>query len=265
MSAATSKAKKLGEYLKSRRERLKPESAGIAPVRSQRRTPGLRREEVAMLAGVSVTYYTWLEQGRSVTASVEVIRSLAKALQLTTEESAHLYQLWDPSEGKEGATPGGVHQDKLQSTVDAFPYPAFITNDRTELLVWNRGVAEWLIDFGELPPEQRIFINLLFTHPGLRERIVDWEVFAQFAVSVFRTYVDQHSGDLWYETVVAELIRESPSFAELWLRYDIGIPKVSRVMVQHPAAEAPKVFDVQSWSSASDTERVHMCLYTPAR
>ena len=265
VSEATIKAKTLGEYLKSRRERLQPEQVSLK-VHGQRRTPGLRREEVALLAGVSVTYYTWLEQGRSVTASREVIQSLARALQLSPEERAHLVHLWDPhEEERRNDRPSATGLEMLQSSVDAFACPAFVTNERTELLAWNQEAERWLTDFGAMAPERRVFIQLLFTAPAFRERIVNWESFVQFAVPVFRTYCDQHADDPWYEKAAAELREASSAFSQLWDRYEIGVRNVSRVMLRHPETTEPTAFEVQSWSTVAQGENVHMCLYTPVR
>lgn len=128
-----SKSKTLGEFLKSRRNRLQPEQAGFSDSYSQRRTPGLRREEVATLAGVSATYYTWLEQGREVTASREIIENIGRALQLSADERQHLMELWNPNEPEAVISIDTMLNPQWRGIISQLAYPAFISNERTQV------------------------------------------------------------------------------------------------------------------------------------
>ncbi|MNO32627.1 hypothetical protein D3C76_226200 [compost metagenome] len=141
MSTESSRFRVLGDYLRSRRNRLQPEQAGISGSYSQRRTPGLRREEVAMLAGVSATYYTWLEQGREVTASRDIMENIGRALQLNPDEKKHLMELWNPHEPEPVPSINTELNPQWQDIIQQLAYPAFISNERSEILAWNEAAA----------------------------------------------------------------------------------------------------------------------------
>ncbi|MDQ0061709.1 helix-turn-helix transcriptional regulator [Paenibacillus harenae] len=263
MSVDNSKAKTMGAFLKSRRERLSPEDAGLSYISGQRKTPGLRREEVAILAGVSVTYYTWLEQGRELTASREVIENIAKALRLSPDERLHLFQLWNPHAPNTPPSAPTVVYPQLQNIIDQLAYPSYITNERTEILAWNEAASRMLADFASIPAKDRYFIRLFFEDADVRRRIVNLEPFASYSVAVFRTYYDKHQDDPWFEQTVEQLMRNSAEFERMWNRYDIQLKKVSRVVLQIPDSDKPIAFDINSLSNLSDSPDIHICIYTP--
>ncbi|WP_141504851.1 helix-turn-helix transcriptional regulator [Paenibacillus luteus] len=263
MTNETSKSKTMGAFLKSRRERLQPAQAGIASSYGNRRTPGLRREEVAMLAGVSATYYTWLEQGREVTASKDIIESIGKALQLTHDERMHLYQLWNPNE-LEFATPiNTTLNPHWRNIIEQLPYPAFISNERCEVLAWNRGANHVIADFDSLPETGRNMIRMLFLDKELSRRIVNWDAFASYSVAVFRTYHDKHQDDPWFKETVELLSKESVHFEAMWKQHDIQLKKVSRVLIQLPGAVQASVYDIQSFGNHADYPELNICIYMP--
>jgi transcriptional regulator with XRE-family HTH domain len=257
-----SKFKTLGVFLKSRRSRLQPAQAGITGSYGHRRTPGLRREEVAFLAGVSTTYYTWLEQGREVTPSKEVIENIGKALQLTQDERMHLIQLWNPNEPAAVSSLNMGLSPQWQKIIDQLTYPSFISNERTEVLAWNRPANEIITDFSSLSVRDRVMIRLLFVDPELRRRMINWEEFALYSVAVFRTYYDKHPGDLWFEETVERLCEESAEFETMWNLHNIQLKKISRVFINTPSAGKEFSFDINS-SSLSDNADLHFCVYTP--
>ncbi|MBE0336952.1 MULTISPECIES: helix-turn-helix transcriptional regulator [Paenibacillus] len=263
MSSENSKSKTMGAFLKSRRNRLQPEQAGIRRSQGQRRTPGLRREEVAMLAGVSATYYTWLEQGREVTASKEIIESIGKALQLTDDESAHLIQLWNPNETVAISSIQTTLNPQWQNIIEQLSYPSFISNDRAEVLAWNSAANEVIIDFSSMPVSERVMIRLLFVDPGLRRRMINWEEFASYSVAVYRTYYDKYRGDPWFEETVEQLRVESTEFDTMWKLHNIQLKKVNRVSFQIPGAVDVVSYDINSLASIADHPDMHMCIYTP--
>ncbi|MBB6731521.1 helix-turn-helix transcriptional regulator [Cohnella zeiphila] len=266
MTISSSRAKTIGAFLKSRRERLTPENAGLAFVSGQRKTPGLRREEVAVLAGVSVTYYTWLEQGRELTASREVIESIAKALRLSPDEKGHLLELWNPYASDTAIAPAAqaALDPQVQTVIDQVAYPSYITNERTEVLAWNKAACEKLTDFASVPAEGRSLIRLVFENEDMRRRIVNLDEFASYGVAVFRTYYDKHREDPWYEETVEHLNRNSPAFVQLWKPYDVQHKRGNRVFLRSFADSDPVVYDIRPLANLSDRPDLHICVYMPA-
>ncbi|WP_223066297.1 helix-turn-helix transcriptional regulator [Paenibacillus caui] len=261
MSTDSSRLKVLGEFLKSRRERLQPEQVGIQGSYGRRRTPGLRREEVAILAGVSATYYTWLEQGRDVTASKEVLDSIGRALQLSPDERLHLNRLSNPE--KPAAKPGlDTVKPEWQNIIDQLTYPAFISNDRTEVLAWNRAASEIIADFPSMPDHERVMIRLLFVNPYYRSHMANWEEFAKYSVAVFRSNFDRHSGDSWFGETVERLSVESAEFDYLWRLHDIQLKKASKFIINRPLARELS-FEINSFASLNGNAELHCCVYTP--
>src|SRR3954470_14982115 len=175
----------LGAYLRDRRARLDPVALGFPLAR--RRTPGLRREEVAQRANVSATWYTWLEQGRGGAPSADVLGRISRALMLTEAEREHLFllALGRPPEARyhlaEGVTP------RLQRVLDALELSAaFVKTATWDIVAWNRAASAVLIDYGALAREQRNILRLMFSDPRLRALQTDWESAARFVVAAFR-------------------------------------------------------------------------------
>ncbi|MBJ9989505.1 helix-turn-helix transcriptional regulator [Paenibacillus sp. S28] len=267
MTVHNSRAKTMGAFLKSRRERLSPEDAGLNFSSGQRKTPGLRREEVAILAGVSATYYTWLEQGRELSASREVIESIANALQLSPDERGHLLQLWNPYEPNSnaaGSTPPAAVDPQLRKIIDQVSFPSYITNKRTEVLAWNEAAGRMLTDFASIPAEERSLIRLAFENEELRRRIVNIDEFASYGVAVFRAHYDKHRDDPWFEATVQHLIQSSEEFNRLWKPYEIRLKKLDRVILQPSASDDPVAYDIRPLANLSDNPDLHICVYMPA-
>ncbi|WP_419961793.1 helix-turn-helix transcriptional regulator [Psychrobacillus sp. BM2] len=255
--------KTLGAFLKSRRNRLLPEQAGLNGSYGRRRTPGLRREEVAILAGVSATYYTWLEQGREMAASREVIENIGKALQLTTDESMHLIQLWDPNESASVPSLNMGLNPQWQQIIDQLTYPSFISNERSEVFAWNTVANEIIADFSSMPVDERVMIRILFVDPELRHRMRNWEEFALHSVAVFRTYYDKHQDDPWFAETVNRLCEDSSEFEAMWNFHHIQLKKVSRVFIHIPSKGKVYPFDINSLSNLDNNPGLHFCIYTP--
>jgi transcriptional regulator with XRE-family HTH domain len=210
----------LSAFLRSRRERIAPEQVGVA-YSGRRRTPGLRREEVAQLAGVGVTWYTWLEQGRDIRVSEQVLDAIARTLLLDRDEQLHLYTLAgarDQSIAKEcAAVSPQLHAVLAQLS----PLPAAVVNGKYDLLAYNRSYARLIGDLDELPVEQRNCMWLLFTDPAWRRAIVDWDdAAARMTANLRGLYADHVSEPAW-KSLVARLRAASPEFAELWARHDV--------------------------------------------
>ena len=212
--------RELGAFLRSRRERIKPEQVGLHSIR-RRRTPGLRREEVAQLAGVGVTWYTWLEQGRDIHPSGQVLDAIARTLQLDSHEHSHLFTL----AGLATTTIADQCLD-LCPTVEPLieqlePFPAAVVNARLDLLAYNRVYASFFPDLETIPIEDRNLLWLAFTHPQWRAAIVDWDDIAPRMVAEYRAAMAEHLDEPAWKTLVARLHRASPEFTAVWERHDV--------------------------------------------
>jgi transcriptional regulator with XRE-family HTH domain len=218
MPAGTSNT--LGSFLRDRRARLDPATFGLKAGR--RRTPGLRREEVAQRANISPTWYTWLEQGRGGAPSADVLNRIATGMMLTEREREHLFILafGHPPEarykGHDGITP------RLQHVLDAMPTsPAIIKTATWDVVAWNEAAAALLTDYSKLPPEQRNILRLIFSDPRVRAAQEDWLGVAHFAVGAFRADAARAGASAEITQLVEELSRTSAEFDALWRNNDI--------------------------------------------
>jgi transcriptional regulator with XRE-family HTH domain len=210
----------LATFLRSRRERVKPEQVGLPPSR-RRRTPGLRREEVAQLAGVGVTWYTWLEQGREINASPQVLDAIARTLQFDAHEHSHLLTL--------AGLPARAIEPDCEETcptarllIDQLePYPACVLNARFDLLAYNRPYASFFDDLESIPLEDRNCLWLAFTNPRWRAVIVHWEEAVARMVAEYRAAMAEHIDDPAWQAFVDRLHRASPEFTAIWNRHDV--------------------------------------------
>ena len=254
-------ANRLGNYLKTRRTKLDPASLGFPTQR--RRTPGLRREEVAQRANISPTWYTWLEQGRGGNASADVLDRIARALMLTEVEREHLFLigLGRPPEvhyrGGDGFTP------RLQRLLDAMPYsPAIVRTATWEVVAWNRAAAVVLTDYGTLPPGQRNILRMIFCNPHVREAQFDWESVARGVVAAFRIDAARAGADREVAPLVEELCAESPDFARMWRENDVQLHGDGVKRLRHPVLGTIAL----EYSSFAIDGRpdLGMVVYTPA-
>ncbi|WP_242148749.1 helix-turn-helix transcriptional regulator [Sphingomonas sp. BAUL-RG-20F-R05-02] len=227
----------LGTYLRDRRTRLDPVAFGFAGGR--RRTPGLRREEVASRANISATWYTWLEQGRGGAPSANVLDRIAKGLMLTEPEREHLYMLGlgHPPEARyqpvDGISP------RLQGVLDAMLLsPAIIKTAMWDVVGWNRAAAVVLTDYAKLPREGRNILRLMFGSDHVRARNEDWDSIARFVVGAFRADVSRAGANnsAAASELVAELCRLSPEFERLWQDNDVVAHGEGVKRIHHPDA-----------------------------
>jgi len=225
----------LGNYLKDRRAKLDPAVFGFPLAR--RRTPGLRREEVAQRAKLSATWYTWLEQGRGGAPSADVIDRIAGALMLTDVEREHLFllALGRPPEAHYQA-PEAV-SPRLQRVLDSLEFsPAFVKTATWDVIAWNRAAAAVLTDYGTLPPEQRNILRLFFLDQRNRARQLDWPSVARFIVSAFRADAVRAGAAANVKAFVDELSRLSPEFDALWRDNDVRTYGEGSKQLRHPVA-----------------------------
>jgi transcriptional regulator with XRE-family HTH domain len=225
----------LGAYLKDRRAKLDPAALGFPLQR--RRTPGLRREEVAQRASVSATWYTWLEQGRGGAPSADVVDRIARALMLTDVEREHLFllALGRPPEvryqGAEGVSP------RLQRVLDSLEIsPAYVKTPAWDVVAWNRAAATVLTDYGSLDLKQRNLLRIVFLNPHVRTKQPDWDGVARFVVGAFRADVARAGAEKSVAGLVDELRRESAEFAALWRDHDVRDTYEGPKRIRHPTA-----------------------------
>ncbi|MEU3738725.1 MULTISPECIES: helix-turn-helix transcriptional regulator [unclassified Streptomyces] len=213
----------LSEFLRTRRARLQPEDVGLPNFGRHRRVPGLRREELAQLAGVSVAYYTRLEQGNGRNVSGEVLDAIARALRLTDAEHAHLTHLAKPKQHKKKrpARPQRVRPALLQLMDAMDGVPAYVVGRRSDILGWNRMAAALFGDWGEVPPEERNWARICFLRPDSRVLFRDWEQKASDIVSFLRMDAGCFPNDPLLSALVGELSVKSEEFRSLWATHDV--------------------------------------------
>lgn len=211
----------LAAFLRSRRERLTPEQAGVIYL-GRRRTPGLRREEVAQLSGVSTTWYTWLEQGRDINVSDLVLDSLSRTLRLDHDERSHLFALAGAPDPTTASECDAVTPQMRAVLAKLDPYPACVQGGKYDLLAYNTALRWLFRDLEAVPSDQRNCLWLVFTDPIFRESIVDWEATAARMVANLRVAMAEHVGDAPWRNLVSRLQAVSPEFVELWNRHAVA-------------------------------------------
>ncbi|WP_405869739.1 MULTISPECIES: helix-turn-helix domain-containing protein [unclassified Streptomyces] len=235
-TGALDRRAELSEFLRTRRARLKPEDVGLPDFGRHRRVPGLRREELAQLAGVSVAYYTRLEQGNGRNVSAEVLDSIARALRLTDAEQAHLTHLAKPKQHKK--KPAGRTQQvrgalrQLLDTMDGVP--AYIVGRRSDILAWNRMAAAVFGDWAELPVQERNWARLVFLRPEYRDLYLEWEQKAIDIVCALRMDAGCHPDDPRLSALVGELSVKSEDFRRLWATHDVKEKSHGIKRLRHP-------------------------------
>jgi transcriptional regulator with XRE-family HTH domain len=254
----STRLRELGAFLRTRRARLQPDLVGLPPG-FRRRTPGLRREEVAQLAGVGLTWYTWLEQGRDIRVSPDVLCCVARALQMEPVERVHLFRL----AGQE--PPAGFSEDAVRPAhrrvIERWePYPALITGWRWDVLAWNRA-ADLVLVYGALPDGRRNTLWATFMVPGRRRLFRDWELEAAKMVAKFRNEAAAHLHEPACQLLIAELSAESPEFAEFWERRDLHGRTDGLKRLRHP--ELGDVELEYTTYQVGDQPGLRLCLYTP--
>lgn len=224
----------LANFLRTRRERLSPSDVGL-PSGRRRRTPGLRREEVAQLANIGVSWYTALEQGRDIRPSLDILHSIAVALQLTSAERQHLLVLAD-QESLFTDTPA---DEQISSTLrhvldDLNPDPAYIMGRRWDYLAWNTAAAHILLPTHPTPPYERNAVWQVFTNPEKRIKYPQWEEAAQKILAEFRADSAHYANDSWFKQLIADLQRASEEFRAWWPRHDVRPRIDGRKEIVHP-------------------------------
>lgn len=250
----------LADFLKAHRSQLSPDDVGLPPG-FRRRTPGLRREEVAQLAEVSTTWYTWLEQGRDINVSEALIRRIADALRLTPDERLHLFMLVHQQFPTTPPPTPNTVSPILQYLLDNQGVnPAYLTGRRCDILAWNRAAVEVFGDFGILPVGERNLLWLLFTNTIFRRLFVDWERVAQDLLAMFRNLSGRYIGDPWYMQYISDLMGVSPEFAQWWQRQEVCSRFGQHRKLMHPVV-GQLLLDVTTLHVNGDPD-LRLCVYT---
>jgi transcriptional regulator with XRE-family HTH domain len=223
----------LADFLRSRRDRLRPEEYGFSTGR--RRSPGLRRAEVAQLAGISIDYYIRLEQGRSARPSQAVLDGLARALKLSADECAYLYQV--AASEAPPPRPAAVEQVSLsvRRLLEAIsPTPAYVIGRRMDVLAWNDMATSLITDFAALPRSNRNLLWHLFCDPAARSLYVEWEKASRQGIARLRLFAARYPDDEATASLVGELSARSPEFRKWWADYDVQDCSSGRKEFNHP-------------------------------
>ena len=255
----------LSDFLKARRGAISPASVGL-PEGTRRRTPGLRREEVAQLAGVSSTWYTWLEQGRDIKVSSSVLDCVAAALQLTKDERKYLFALaletgpeHEPFRQEEFSA---IHPS-LQKILQELKYcPTIISDRRCGIVGWNEAAAHVFLDFAQLPADQRNMIKLLFVRKEFQRLAVNWEQFVKGYLSIFRAYYGQYVEDRWYDNFIGEMKEVHPAFNELWEQSQVS--SAPDVVLEFRHSKAGKMLFHLTSLQVHGSSDLRCSIYTPA-
>jgi transcriptional regulator with XRE-family HTH domain len=255
----------LKEFLRTRRARIRPEDVGIPFDSGSRRVPGLRREELARLAGVSVDYYVRLEQGRTLNPSEAVLDAVARALRLDDAERAHLFDLAKPAPARRrraGHRPqrvsAAMHQ--LLDNLDAAANPAFILGRRMTMLAINKTARALICDFNALPARQRNKARFMFLDENARSLYVDWETVAAEIVAILRLDAGRHPDDPDLSALVGELSVKSEHFRRWWADHQVLVRTTGQKRYHHPIV-GELTIDYQALTLPDDPEQT-LFIYT---
>lgn len=250
---------RLGTFLKERRQRLDARTLGFS---GRRRTPGLRREEVAQRAHISATWYTWLEQGRGGAPSVRVLDNLAQALLLTEAEREHLFLIGSTRPQKIPPKDSEGISWRLQRFLDAMPaIPATVATSTWDIVGWNRAAQLALTDYSVLNPQERNILRQMFLNPHTRAAQQDWDAVARFLVATFRTATLRAGEEERAAELVAELSGKSPEFVRMWKENDVqGTGEGSKII--HHAKVGPISFEFSSFAIDGRSD-LKLMIYNP--
>jgi transcriptional regulator with XRE-family HTH domain len=250
----------LTDFLRTRRARISPPEVGLV-AGARRRTPGLRREEVAQLAGVGVTWYTWFEQGRDIQVSAHFLENLSRALRLDATERQHLFTL---AQHRPAPLTGFVPQPvspSLQNMLESFPNPAYLKTPRWDLVAWNRPMTIMFGDFNAIPPERRNILWLLLTDPKYRQLMLDWETDVRRVIARFRLDSGRAGNDPRFVELVRELEQVSPEFRAWWRQHDVDGFGEGVKSFRHPRLGKIE-FEHTSFTADSNPD-LRLIVYTP--
>lgn len=253
--------RELADFLRTRRSRLSPQEAGLHVETARRRTPGLRREEVATLSGISLPWYTALEQGRDIQVSEQVLESLARTLQLSHDERNHLFVLANCSVVPY-VTVGESISPALQQILDRMgSYPAYVIDRRWNVTAWNKMTSTLCGDFNQIAELERNILWRVFMMKDNEARIVNWENVATMLLAHFRSRYALYMNDSWYRELVDKLCEHSEEFRMWWRKHDVSGTSTGEKVIHHPKAGLLS-FRYNSFAVPESADFV-MRVYTP--
>jgi transcriptional regulator with XRE-family HTH domain len=252
----------LADFLRTRRAEVAPGHLGLE-ANGRRRTPGLRREEVAQLAGVGLSWYTWLEQGRDIRPSAQVLDAIARVLRLDAAERAHLFHL----ARVEPPLPDGDYPREASPALRAFvdglePNPAYVAGPRADVLAWNAAATRVFHDWGAEPPDRRNLLWWLFTDPSWDRSSPNWQSTAKHTLARFRAQHARRPDDPSFAALVEELSARSPEFRAWWPRHEVIGEQAGTKTIEHPELGTLRLHHLQS-TPTSDPE-LRLTIYVPA-
>jgi transcriptional regulator with XRE-family HTH domain len=251
----------LAAFLRSRRERITPEDAGL-PGGYRRRTAGLRREEVAQLSGVGVTWYTWLEQGRPIRASVQVLEAVARTLRLDAIERQHLFRLAEVPDTAHPDESGPVLRPQIQVVLDGLnPMPASVVTERFDILAWNAAYAALFPRNAEAPPPERNALLYIFTGPDCCSAVDNRADQRAAMVAQLRAAYGHHVGDPAWTGFIRRLEAASPEFAAMWATQDVAQPAYYAKVFRHPLY--PRLEMTSTSFAVQAAPGTRLVIYTP--
>jgi transcriptional regulator with XRE-family HTH domain len=252
----------LSNFLRTRRARISPADIGL-PATQRRRIPGLRREEVAHLAGVSVTWYTWLEQKRPISVSAGTLDNLARVLRLDPIERIQLFDLALRQPVADSTSQRETVSPRFQRMLDHnATMPAFVMGRRWDILAWNQAARAFFFDFEQVPADERNMVWLCFTSSALRSLMVDWPTRAQDALARFRADYGRHAGESYFVELIERLNSVCPEFAQWWPRHDILPLAEGCSQYRHPLVG--RIFAEHMMFSLADNPEVRVVVFLPA-
>jgi transcriptional regulator with XRE-family HTH domain len=258
---ATLRRRELGGFLRDRRERIAPQQVGLTPV-GRRRTPGLRREELAQLAGVGVTWYTWLEQGRDINVSPQVLEAVCRTLMLDPHERSHVMTLAGFGEHRLAKECQAISPPVHAMLEGLAPIPAVVQNSRFDMLAYNRVFGRLLDDLDSMPLEDRNTLWLAFTHPAWRNGFVEWERAVHRLVAQYRLAMADHVGEPAWRALVARLTDASPEFTRVWEEHEVIGPENQTKLLMNPKVGLLRLESTHYWLGPRPGAR--LIVYTPA-
>ena len=261
MGEETLRRHELAAFLRSRRERVTPEDAGL-PSGYRRRTAGLRREEVAQLSGVGVTWYTWLEQGRPIRASVQVLEAVARTLRLDAVERQHLFRLAEMPDTAHPDESGPVLRPQIQVVLDGLnPMPASVVTERFDILAWNTAYGALLPHVVQVAPSERNSLLSIFTRPDCCSAVENRADQRAALVAQLRAAYGHHVGDPAWTGFIRRMEAASPEFAAMWATQDVAQPAYHAKVFRHPLY--PRLEMTSTSFAVQTAPGTRMAVYTP--
>jgi transcriptional regulator with XRE-family HTH domain len=261
MNTAALRRDELAAFLKSRRERITPEDVGL-PGGHRRRTAGLRREEVAQLSGVGVTWYTWLEQGRPIRASVQVLEAVARTLRLDAVERQHLFRLAEVPDAAPAGT-ASLLPPEIQAVLDQLvPMPATVVTDRFDILAWNAAHAVLVPRTAELVPAERNTLLYCFTQPACCTEFENRADQRAVMVGQLRAAYGRHVGDPAWTGFIRRLEAASPEFGTMWASQDVAQSASHAKLFRHP--RYPRLAMTTASFAVQAAPGTRLVVYTPS-